>query len=207
MIAPGVRTLIVLLGASVGIVGVAVFFMAGRGDQVRAEQPEPVAQGSFGVAGAGSDSARRRDGEPLAEPQPVAPGLPAVLPETGAPPPPRPDRPTEPQVSPAIVPSAADLARGEAIAAIMPAVKQEVEVAVEAQRKAIRDACWKDGKAAPANFPIEASFAADGALLALSIADDRDAPEVAACVRTQALPLMIKPPGIDLTVQTALTLP
>jgi hypothetical protein len=206
MTEPRVRTLIVLLGASAGIVGLAVFFMVRGGERVRAAAPESVAQGSFGVAGAASDSARRRDGE-VAGPQPVAPELPAVLPEAVAPASPRPDRPTEPQVSPAIVPSAADLARSEAIAAVMPAVKKEVAAGVDAQRTAIRNACWKGGNAASASFPIEASFAADGSLLALSIFDDRAAPEVGACVRAQPLPLAIEPPGVDVTVQVALTLP
>lgn len=206
MIEPRVRNLIVLLGASVGVVGLAVFFLARGGDGGPAIAPEAVAQGAFGVHGAASDSARRRDGEADAAPV-VAPELPAVRPEVASPEPPREPRPVEVVVAPAIVPSAEALARSEAITAIMPAVKQEVDSRVEAQRKAIRDACWKDGKAAPASFPIEASFAADGRLLALSIADDRDAPEVAACVRTQPLSLTIKPPGIDLTVQTALTLP
>jgi hypothetical protein len=206
MIEPRVRNLIVLLGASAGVVGLAGFLLARGRDSGPTTAPEAVVQGAFGVRGAASDSARRRDEQADVAPV-VTPELPSVRPAVASPEPPREPRPVEPAVASVIMPSPEAVARSEAIAAILPAVKQEVEAGVEAQRKAMRDACWKGGKAAPASFPIEASFAADGSLLALSIADDRDAPEVAACVRSQPLPLMIKPPGVDLTVQTALTLP
>lgn len=198
------RGLIILLAASVGIVALA-YLMFGRGDQqpVVAASEDVAGQQSLGVRAAEVDTARRLalDDVAAAEPQ-----LPAVAPivevEQAAPRPVVPTEPAEP-----IVPDAAALAAADAVMEVMPRVKAEVEVAIESRRQAMRNACWNGAKVATATFPTEVTFAADGTLLALSVADDRAAPEVGACVRAQPLPLQITAPGVPITVKVGLTLP
>jgi hypothetical protein len=109
------------------------------------------------------------------------------------------------QTSP--LPDAAAIAASEAYAAAMPAVKRQVQAAIAGQRSAIRHACWTGEGPASASFPVEASFDAEGNLLALSIGDDRGARGIAPCVREQPLRLDISAPGVPITVQATIDLP
>ncbi len=203
--------LITVLAASVGIVAL-VYVMFGRGDPqtVVAARKDVAGQQSLGVRAADADSARRLalDDAAAAEPQlpavaPIMPIMPIMEVEQAQR---RPVvEPTEPAVP--IVPDAAALAAADAVMEVMPRVKADVEAAIESRRQAMRNACWSGAKVATATFPTEASFAADGTLLALSVADDRAAPEVGACVRAQPLPLKIEAPGVPITVKVGLTLP
>lgn len=197
--------LLVLLVASVALVLLAFLLLSGAREAAPSVARPAPEQGAFGVRPAGSDPARRTDeDQAVAGPPAEVASLPAAPAELVAQ---RDERPTDAVVSQPIVPSAETLAQDEAIAAVMPAVQKAVEARIEAQRRAIRNACWKRGNGESASLPIEASFAADGGLLALSISDDRAAPEVGTCVRAQPLPLAIEAPGVGVTVRVALTLP
>jgi len=202
------RTLMFLIAGSVGVV--ALMFVALRDGgsakpTVAAVSDAPVQQ-PLGVRDAEADSARRRpDADDAAATPPQLPAIAPIAADSEEPPPRPPAPPSEPAEP--IVPSADDLAGAEAVAAVMPRVKAEVEDAIESRRRAMRNACWSGGKAASATFPTQASFGADGGLLALSIADDRAAPGVGECVRAQPLPLKIDPPGVPVTVAVAVTLP
>lgn len=203
------RTLILLVAGSVGVVALMVAMLRG-GEPARpavAKATDTAVQQPLGVRDAEADSARR--GRPDADDGAAGPPqLPAIAPVAANSEEPPPREPVEPP-APAepIVPSADDEAAADAVAAVMPRVKAEVEDAIESRRRAIRNACWSGGKAASATFPTQASFGPDGGLLALSIADDRAAPGVGECVRAQPLPIKIDPPGVPVTVAVAVTLP
>jgi hypothetical protein len=198
--------LISLLMASAGVMVLALTIFGRREpDPVVATTKEPGPQ-SLGVRAAGADSARRVEaGEDVEQPLPA---LPAVAPVEVVDESSRPGPPPEPAVP--IVPSAEDVAASDAAMEVMPRVKAEVEEAIESRRKSLRNACWNSVKLASATFPMEATFAADGGLLAFSIGEDRGAPEVGACIRSQPrslVPLKIAAPGVPITVKVALTLP
>lgn len=201
------RPLVLFVVGSVAVVGLSIFFLwdSEPAEPTLVAADASLAQGSQSVRGASIDTARVR---PPDEDEPGGGDLPVIDPEP-APQvePERPPREAPPPAEPPIVPTDAALAEAPALLAARERAKVEVEGVVESRRTAIRNACWNGSKGASATFPIQASFGADGGLLALSVSDDRSAPEVAACVRAQPMPLKIDPPGVGVTVDVPLTLP
>lgn len=203
------RSVVIVLAASVVLVGVCAALLWPSGDRADAagrEAKAPAMQQRLGVQGAETQSARRVE----AGPEEAAPMvLPEIRPEAVVESP----RDERGQVAtppaPPVPPSAAALAAEAAVLAVLPQVRAELDATLASSHQALRNACWKGGgNAAAANFPLEATFGADGGLLALSIADDRGAPAgVGACLRSQPLPLKVGAPGVSVTVATRLTLP
>lgn len=178
----------------------------------RAETPAPTVathpgeHAAIGVRQAEIDSAQRRVDEPLPAAAPEVPALPAPAPEGVPGDDPRRGTPQEP--APPVAPGAGAVAESEAVLAVRKQVEDQVVGVLGDRRQALRNACWNGGKGSSATFPVQASFGADGGLLALSIADDRTAPAgVGACVRAQPLPLKVDPPGVAVTVDVSLSLP
>lgn len=178
----------------------------------RVETPAPTVAtrpgelAAVGVRQAEIDSAQRRVDE---EPPTVAPEVP-VLPVTSPEREPGDDprRGVVPAPEPPVAPSADAVAESEAVLAVRKQVEDQVKATLDDRHRALRNACWKGARGSSASFPVQASFGADGGLLALSIADDRTAPAgVGACVRAQPLPLKVDPPGVAVTVDVALSLP
>jgi len=198
--------LVLLLIASAGILALAALFLSGGPDRVELVRAGAVAQESLGVRAAAADSARRGDSAVAEEPA-TSPVLPEIRPEAVGIDRRVEGRPEVQQATPPVEPSEADVARSEAIAAAMPAAMKDFEGGLDAKRRGLRNACWKGGQGS-AKLPVEASFAADGSLLALSISDDRASPAgLGTCLRAQPLPLSISAPGVEVTVKTMLTLP
>lgn len=199
------RGLVAMVGAGAAIVAAVVVM-------VRSPEREVVQTGGgakesaqqLGVRGEAVDSAAVRGGAD-------GPGAPAIalagtrpatreaVQERGEALPPAPPTP----------PSADAVAQSEAILAVQPRVLAAVDAALEEQRVAIRRRCWKGEVPASASFPVEASYGADGTMLAHSVGDSRGAPGVGGCVREQAnlVPPTIDAPGVSVTVKSALTLP
>ncbi len=198
--------IIVLAGSAVALV-IAALVMMRPGTSSRASDSDEPQLAPLGLNGLQADSARRGEREQEVAPE-AAPVLPEPRPEAVASPEddPRRDEP-QPEPAPPIPPSAAAEAESEAIMAVRAQVQKEVKAAVESRHRAIRNACWNGSKSGSATLPMQASFGADGGLLALSIADDRGAPELGACVRAQPLPLKVDPPGVGVTVDVPLTFP
>lgn len=191
------QTVVIVLAASVVLVGVcAVLLWPSRGPTDAGEPAAKAMQQRLGVQGAETQSARRA----LAAPEEQAP---IVLPEA------RPEAvvAARPELAAEPVPAAVVVADPGALA-VRSQVVVELDAALAANHRALRNACWKGGgNAAPANFPVEATFGPDGGMLAFSIADDASAPGVGACLRSQPLALKVAAPGVHATVATRLTLP
>lgn len=187
------QTLVIVLAASVVLVGVCVVLLwPSRGPTDASEPAAKAMLSRLGVQGAETQSARRVEAAPAA----AAPiGLPEARPEAVV-------------ARPEPVAPAAVVVADPAALAVRSQVVVELDAALAASRQALRNACWKaGGDAAAANFPIEATFGPDGGLLAFSIADDLSAPGVGACLRSQPLALKVAAPGVHATVATRLTLP
>ena len=200
------RGLVAMVGAGVAIVAaVAVMVLPGeRAPAPSAAESTRSAQ-QLGVRGDAVDSAVvRREAD---EEEARAITLPGSRPAAQGEPPGRGEPPPPP--APPIPPGAAALAESEAILAVQPKVLAAVEEALEDQRLAIRRRCWTGDVPASASFPVEASYSADGTMLALSVGDSRDAPSIGGCVREQSglVPPKIDAPGVGVTVKSSLTLP
>lgn len=199
------RGVVAMMGAGVAIVAV-VAVMVRPGERAAApSEAEPRSAQQLGVRADGVDPAVVRGEADEEEAREVAlPGSrPAAQDEEarrGEPPPPP---------APPVPPSAGALAESEAILAVQPKVLAAVEEALEDQRVAVRRRCWTGKVPASASFPVEASYGADGAMLAFSVGDSRDAPAVGGCVRDQPglVPPMVDAPGVGVTVKSSLTLP
>lgn len=134
------------------------------------------------------------------------PALDRVLAARQNPPPPPPPREPAPPLD------AEAQAAHDAHVALRTRVVADVQRELAKQSGALKDACWQPGLtggASSANFKINASFDADGKLLARGISDDRDAGAagVGECLRKQPLALEIPPPGQAITVDAPLRLP
>lgn len=199
------RGVVAMMGAGVAIVTV-VAVMVRPGERAAA----PIAAESrsaqqLGVRADGVDPAvvrREADDEEARE---IA--LPGTRLAAEGEPPGRGEPPPPP--APPIPPSAGAMAESEAILAVQPKVLAAVEEALADQRLAIRRRCWNGNVPASASFPVEASYGADGTMLALNIGDSRDAPTIGGCVREQPglVPPKIDAPGVGVTVKSSLTLP
>jgi hypothetical protein len=137
--------------------------------------------------------------------------LPTSRPEVEGPPeaPRRAEPVVEPPPSPLVVTDeqrAAEAAHAE----LRGRVAKEVGRQLDGQRSALRNACWKGGSAG-ADFKLEASFDAQGKLLAMGISDARGpgagSGDVGACLRQQTIPLSVDEPGSGVTVNVTLHLP
>jgi len=203
---------ILLAGISVALV-IAAYMMMRPGASPRvaaADEPRlaPMGVGAAAVdpaIGRGRADADDEDDEAEGEDGAATPRRPEA--DGGREPDPRRGEPP-PEPAPPVPPSAAAQAESAAVLAVRAQVQAEVAQAIESRRRALRNACWQGSASGSATLPLQASFGADGGLLALSIADDRNAPaELGACVRAQPLPLAIEPPGVGVTVDVPLTLP
>lgn len=198
--------LLALFGGGLAVLVFALWRFGGEKPPASASAAiDASTQANLGVKRLDSDSARliEQSERPVAPPMPE---MPAIRPEDVPVPQPEP-RDEPPPVSPPIEPSETDLAMSEEVLAAQEQAREQVEEALAGQRTAIRNACWKGGTADPVSVPIETTFAADGAMLALRIGDVRGQPGVAACVRLQPLAFKVDPPGVGVTVQSKLTLP
>lgn len=206
----------VLVTLSVGIV--AGVYLLVRGDEAPAQpRPDPVGQQrvAAGMRPAAVDSARRVELEDQAEEQP-APRLPEIRPESG-------DIGAENErrraaTSPELAPpppvelSEAQVAANAAYLALQEQVSRDVGKQLDAQQAALKKACWKDtGGAKGADFAVNASFDAEGKMLAMGISEVRGAGAAAvgvgACLRQQAIALSVEKPGQSVTVEQVLHLP
>ena len=113
-----------------------------------------------------------------------------------------PTPPSEP-----IVPTAYAIAASEAAQAAQAEVLAQVQGIVGDARQNLRNSCWTGDVPAAAVFPMSATFGEDGNMLALSITDDRSAPQVGACIRNQPWALKVDPPGVKVTVELPIELP
>jgi hypothetical protein len=202
------RAVTVILATSAAIVAaVAILLRPTAPGPTRGEPPSPTRSSSpspstpeLGVRPEAADPARlSRDSSTrqlASTPRPDR-----QLPELPAAP------PAPPQ--PPIVPSAAAIAESEEIQAASPPVLAALEQSLASKRAAVRAACWTGDVPASARFPVEASYSAEGTVLAVSVGDDPAAPGVGACVREQPAlaPPSIEPPGVAVTVTAALALP
>lgn len=198
------RGLLAMVGAGAGVVALMFVLKGPSGSRAARTDAssKQSSQAQLGVRPDSVDSARRAAEEPSA---PALPGVRlAAGPEgAGA----RSGEPPPPSTPVPLSPSAA--AEAEEILAAQPRVLAAVEEALESQRQRVRRSCWNGDVPASASFPVEASYSAEGTMLALSVTDDRGAPAVGACLRGQAalVPPTIEAPGVGVTVRTALTLP
>jgi hypothetical protein len=209
-----------LLLTGIGLM-IGAYVLLGPGAAPTAPDPAPATLASAGVAPAEIDSARRSDDDAYDDhttPATPAATRPIQLPEAR----PALDRALEarrraasPPAPPSAPPPALDpeaQAANDAYIALRTRVLGDVQRALDGQSDALRDACWQPGLtggAASASFKINATFDADGKLLAKGISDDRDAgaPGVGQCLRQQPLALEIPPPGKAITVDAPLRLP
>ncbi len=113
-----------------------------------------------------------------------------------------PTPPSEP-----ILPTAYAIAASEGAQAVQADVLAQVQGLVSDQHQNLRNSCWTGNVPASAVFPMSATFGEDGNMLALSITDDRSAPQVGACVRSQPWALKVDPPGVKVTVELPIELP
>lgn len=200
-----------------GLVAALVLWLgAGEAARPEAARPEAAAQAQAvpagGVRPAEVDPARRIDLDPRAGDDP--PPLPAPRPVEPAPaeqerraaPPVEPPPPSPP-------PTAEQIAADQAAMRLREQVVKAVGEQLGEQRAALRKACWKDaGGASAADYSVHASFDADGKLTGMGISDVRGPGSAAAagvgqCLRGQAIPLNIEPPGQSVTVDVALRMP
>ncbi|PCC73693.1 hypothetical protein SAMN02745121_06812 [Nannocystis exedens] len=156
---------------------------------------------ALGVGGADYDPARGPVGGATAtnrsEPDALAQTFTAVA-----------ERPARPPA--AVMPPEPPVAGGpglaaasEASAAARPRVLEAVRADLEARRDALRQACWPPGSDFGATFTVEATYAADGAMLTLGVSDVPGMPGVGACLMgqlAQTPPALAGPPGADVTV-------
>lgn len=128
-------------------------------------------------------------------------GAPSVLPV----PPRRP--PAEFAPSPAIAGTPEMNALSEASAAVQPRVLAAVHADLERRRDDLRERCWPPGSDAAATFAVQASYAADGTLLALGVPDVFGLPGVGSCLMEQigqTPPALPEPPGVAVDVAVPL---
>lgn len=154
---------------------------------------------ALGVAAAEYDPAqvpRRGDPSTLVAERSGAPTLEA------APPPRLPGPPAPPTPVPSSPDPLAD-ARAAAQAQALVAVRDDLE----RRRDDLRARCWPPGSDVAATFTVEATYGADGGLLALSVPDVRGLPDVGACLMGQLgqdPPALPEPPGVDVAVAVPL---
>lgn len=198
----------VLLALGVGSVTAMISLLDG-GDRPRASPADVASRMQrVGVRPAEVDSARRVVADP-------APDVPLVLPTSrpeveGPPEPPRRAEPVAEPPPPPMVVTDEQRAAEAAHAELRGRVAKEVGRQLDGQRSALRNACWKGGSAG-ADFKVEASFDAQGKLLAMGISEVRgpgtSTGDVGACLRQQTIPLSVDEPGAGVTVDVALHLP
>ncbi len=204
------RGILVMMAASVGVVLVGMMVWSGGRpaprDQARGASAVSASANApaLGIHGSAVDSARRDKSELAASTQITPLENAQVTPSDAIK-----RRGDAIAAAPPIAVSAVAVAESAEILAARPQVLAAVEGALAARRREISGACWAGEVPASASFPVEASYGADGLLLALSISDDRRAPGIGACIRTQAtlIPPSIAAPGVPVTVQTSLMLP
>ena len=198
--------IVLFVAGGAAVVALSVVYLWRVETPASAVAGRPGEPAALGVRQAEIDSAQRRVDETPPAAAPEVPALPAPSPASAPEEDPRRGTPREPE--PPVAPSADAVAESEAVLAVRKQVEAQVEGALGDRRQALRNACWKGARGSSASFPVQASFGADGGLLALSIADDRSvSSEISACVRAQPLPLKIDPPGVAVTVDVALSLP
>jgi hypothetical protein len=201
------RGLAGMVAAGAAIVIVAALVLWPGAEQATREPTVGAAeqQQRLGVRGERVDTARREVAE-VAEAAAPAIVLPGVRPEVTAV---DERRRVEPQPPATVIPlSGAEVARNDVVQAARPKVQAAVDGALADRHDALKRACWTGGAAA-ASVPIEASYGADGKMVALSVSDDRAAPGLGSCVRAQAalVPAEIEAPGVGVTVQASLHMP
>lgn len=214
------------IGAGVVIVAVvaALLWAGGRGGgdaavrradggEARATAEQAVAGDGglgLGVQAASVDSAARSSarGGGQADPRaltaeyagPPRESVPLEQPNPGA----------QPTVTPPILLSEAATEEGKEILAAQPGVKAILDAHLLALRAEIRKSCWNgDDLPGSAKFVAEASYGADGGLLALNLSDSGAPQAVGGCVREtpNLVPAKVEAPGIAVTVRGTLTLP
>ncbi|MCY1054706.1 hypothetical protein [Nannocystis sp. SCPEA4] len=114
----------------------------------------------------------------------------------------RPDPPPGPP-SPPVAASPGLNAESEASVAAQPKVVAALRADLDGRRDALRKACWPQGSDAAATFDVEATYAADGTLVALGASDVLGMPGVGTCLTGQIAqkpPVLPEPPGVSVTV-------
>ncbi len=211
LISPGV---FVALGLGI-VVTMYLVLSPGERPEAKAAREQPAALVD-GVRAADHDPARQlaADGDVDADPANIR--LPAAAPErtaeearriAEAPPPEPPPPPVEL--------TEAQKAAQEAYFALREKTAGEVAKVLGAQKDALKQACWKPALTngvSSALFALNASFDAEGHLLASAISETRgpdgtSAGGVGECLRAQALKLDIPAPGQSVNVDVAISLP
>lgn len=98
-------------------------------------------------------------------------------------------------------------ALSEASAAVQPRVLAAVRADLERRRDDLRERCWPPGSKVAATFAVQATYAADGTLLALAVPDVFGLPGVGTCLMEQigqTPPALPEPPGVDVAVTVPL---
>lgn len=164
----------------------------------------PVLRPELGVRGGAVDPASRA----RTRSAPGSLGRASTAPERVNPREARPEEAPAPTPEPVPVDPRA-LAESEARAQAGPDAQAAVDAGLAARREAVRRECWTGDVPASASFAVEATYGAEGELLALSVGDSAEAPAVGACVREQKglVPATIEAPGVGVTVQSTLSLP
>ncbi|MBZ5709962.1 hypothetical protein [Nannocystis pusilla] len=114
----------------------------------------------------------------------------------------RPDAPPGPPAPP-VAASPGLNAESEASVAAQPKVVAALRADLDRRRDALRKSCWPQGSDAAATFTVEATYAADGTLVALGTSDVAGMPGVGTCLTGQIAqkpPTLPEPPGVPVTV-------
>lgn len=204
------RGFYVLSTALVGATAAILWFAVGR-DPARSSAAVGGAGGSsqsgddraLGVRGADVDSARTAGTVEVVS-DPSRPGRELAL--TNAAPP----QVTVAERSAGNAPPAAPIAGGpglaaeaEASAAAAPKVTAAVRADLERRRADLRAACWPPGSELGATFKVEATYGADGSLLALGVPEVPGLPGVGVCLMGQIgtrPPALAEPPGVGVSI-------
>jgi hypothetical protein len=206
--------LFVALGAGVVVTTYLMIAPGSRPTSASAAK-DSAALAADGVRPADHDSARQLAADGEVDADPANPRLPTVAPERTAEARTRPEAPPPEPPPPPVELTAEQKAAQDAYFALRDRTAGEVANVLGQQKDALRKACWKPSLTnglTSAMFALNASFDAEGKLLATAISDSRDAGGASAgavgeCLRSQALKLDIPAPGQGVTVDVALSLP
>ncbi|MFZ6182812.1 hypothetical protein [Nannocystis pusilla] len=175
-----------------------------------APAPGPSAEASAASAAAGDDGRRlgvgaadydparatERHSMPVGTVEPGTPASSAVATR---------ERPAAEPVapSPPLTGSPGLNAASEASEAARPAVEAALRADFQARRDSLRKSCWPAGSDYAATFTVEATYTAEGQMVALGVPDVPGMPGVGTCLMgqiAQTPPALPQPPGVDVSV-------